>query len=77
MKEGGVDRMWWLAGRQLPQSSIFRAWLQTQGAREKERGSEREEGGGWPKGWKIDRARWRSGSCNWVASTSSLMRLSG
>lgn len=39
MKEGGVDRMWWLAGRQLPQSSIFRAWLQIYREREKERGA--------------------------------------
>jgi len=52
MKEGGVDRMWWLAGRQLPQSSIFRAWLQTRREierrreRERERGRKREKGEG-------------------------------
>lgn len=43
MKEGGVDRMWWLAGRQLPQSSIFRAWLQTQREIERKRKGEKGE----------------------------------
>lgn len=75
MKEGGVDRMWWLAGRQLPQSSIFRAWLRTQSERDREierkegeRGSEREGRGRRRGGRQIERDGGEAGAATgWQA----------